>query len=143
MTCPRLLIVPQLTQLEWPIKPLLDEWAEVASYDAPGVGHEPPVEPFRPAAVAERGLEEVDRLGWDRCIVVADEFAAIAAVRLMTARPEMVQAFAPRTRVPLEPPGRRPPPDRSGRPGRTRPALSCELPDVCALAGASESGLVR
>lgn len=94
MRRPRLLIVPQLTELEWTIKPLLAEWAEVASYDAPGVGEEAPVEPFGPSAIAERGLEELERLGWDRCVVVADEFAAIAAVKLMTARPAMVQGFA-------------------------------------------------
>ena len=41
MERPRLLLVPELTELEWVIKPLLEEWAEVASYDAPGVGDEP------------------------------------------------------------------------------------------------------
>ena len=90
----RLLIVPQLTELEWPIKPLLEEWAEVAIYDAPGVGDEPPVERFGPAAVARRGLEELDRRAWDRCVVVADEYAAMAAVRLLTARPEAVVGLA-------------------------------------------------
>ena len=94
MRRPRLLIVPQLTELEWPIRPLLEEWAEVASYDAPGVGDEPAAVEFGSAAVAQRGLEELDRRGWDRCVVVADEFAALAAVRLMTARPSAVQAFA-------------------------------------------------
>lgn len=94
MRRPRLLLVPQLTELEWPIKALLEDWAEVASYDAPGVAAESPVEPFGPAAVAWRGLQELDRRGWDRCVVVADEFAAIAAVRLMAARPETIQGFA-------------------------------------------------
>ena len=37
---PRLLILPEFTELEWTIIPLLEEWAEVASYDAPGVGDE-------------------------------------------------------------------------------------------------------
>ena len=44
MERPRLLLVPMLTEVEWVIRPLLEEWAEVASYDAPGVGDEPAVE---------------------------------------------------------------------------------------------------
>ena len=91
---PRILIVPQLSEIEWPIKPLLEEWAEVASYDAPGVGTEPPADHFGPVAVARRGLEEIDRRGWKSCIVVADEYAGMAAVQLMTARPEVVEGFA-------------------------------------------------
>jgi hypothetical protein len=91
---PRLLLVPALTELEWPIKPLLEEWAEVASFDAPGVGDELAPREFGPEAVAERGVEELDCRGWDRCVVVADEFGAMAAVRLMTARPEAATGFA-------------------------------------------------
>jgi hypothetical protein len=63
---PCLLLVPQLTELEWVIRPLLEEWAEVASYDAPGVGDEPPVDDLGSGAVARRGLEEVERRGWER-----------------------------------------------------------------------------
>jgi hypothetical protein len=51
---PRILLVPTVTELEWRIAPLLSEWAEVATYDVPGVGQEPPVEPMDPGAVAER-----------------------------------------------------------------------------------------
>jgi len=94
MTRPRLLLVPALTELEWAIKPLLEEWAEVASFDPPGVGGEPGVTEFGPEAVSERGLEELDRRGWERCVVVADEFGAMAAVRLMSARPEATAGFA-------------------------------------------------
>jgi hypothetical protein len=41
---PRLLLVPTVTEMEWPIKPQSESWADVASYDAPGVGDEPPPE---------------------------------------------------------------------------------------------------
>ena len=82
MERPRLLLVPQLTELEWLIQPMLEEWAEVASYDAPGVGDEPPAEDFGSAAVARRGLEEVERRGWERFFVVADEFGVAAATQV-------------------------------------------------------------
>ena len=80
MERPRLLLVPMLTEIEWVIRPLLEEWAEVASYDAPGVGDEPPVEDFGSEATARRGLEEVDRRGWDRFVIVADEFGVVGGV---------------------------------------------------------------
>jgi hypothetical protein len=84
MDRPRLLLVPQLTELEWLIRPMLDEWAEVATYDAPGVGDEPPVpmDDFGSDAVARRGLEEVERRGWERYFVVADEFGIAAASQI-------------------------------------------------------------
>ena len=79
MDRPRLLLVPMLTEIEWVIKPLLEEWADVASYDAPGVGDEPQVDDAGSSATGRRGLEEVDRRGWDRFVVVADEFGLVAA----------------------------------------------------------------
>jgi pimeloyl-ACP methyl ester carboxylesterase len=91
---PRLLLVPQLTELEWVIKPVLEEWAEVASYDAPGVGAEPPADDFGSEAIGDRGLDELDRRGWDRCVLVVDEFGAAAAARIASRRPEAVEALA-------------------------------------------------
>jgi hypothetical protein len=38
MRRPRILLVPHFSELDWRIKPLLEEWAQVASFDAPGVG---------------------------------------------------------------------------------------------------------
>ena len=46
MSLPRLLLVPQLTQIEWTIEPDLEQWAEVASFDPPGVGNEPAPESY-------------------------------------------------------------------------------------------------
>lgn len=94
MARPQILLVPTLTELEWPIKPLLEEWADVASYDAPGVGGEPPPRRAGPAAVVARGLAEVDRLGWDRYVVVGDEFGSYNAAQLAAARPESVRGVA-------------------------------------------------
>src|ERR671937_797305 len=35
---PRLLLVPSFTELEWGIRGSLEDWAEVATFDAPGIG---------------------------------------------------------------------------------------------------------
>jgi hypothetical protein len=90
----RLLLVPLLTEVEWLIKPELEEWADVASFDAPGVGDEPPAEAFDRDATSRRGLEELDRRGWDSCVVVADGSAIATALRLARARPMAVEALA-------------------------------------------------
>jgi pimeloyl-ACP methyl ester carboxylesterase len=94
MARPRLLLIPNLTEIEWVIRPLLEEWAEVASYDAPGVGDEPPVDDFGSVAIARRGLEELERRGWDRCFVIADEFGVASATHLAEQAPEAVQGMA-------------------------------------------------
>lgn len=86
--------MPSLTELEWTIKPLLEDWADVASYDAPGVGDEPPAEGLTLEATARRGLEELDRRGWDHCVVVGDEFGSVPAVLLARAREEAVIGLA-------------------------------------------------
>lgn len=90
----RLLLVPWLSELEWGIRPLLEEWAEVASFDAPGVGDEPPPAEATRDAIAKRGLEELGHLGWDRCTVVADEFGVGTAVALASQRPEAIGGLA-------------------------------------------------
>jgi pimeloyl-ACP methyl ester carboxylesterase len=93
MTRPRILLVPSLTELEWAIRPLLVEWAEVASFDAPGVAEEPPEEGHLLDASARRGLVELDRRRWDRCVIVGDEYGAGVAARMAAARPDAVQAL--------------------------------------------------
>jgi hypothetical protein len=94
MERPRLLLVPMLTEVEWVIRPLLEEWAEVASYDAPGVGDEPQVADPSSEATARRGLEEVDRRGWDSFIAVADEFGVAAASHVAAAAGDRVRGIA-------------------------------------------------
>src|SRR3954452_11102319 len=94
MTRPRLLLVPFLSELEWTIRPQLEEWADVASYNAPGVGDEPAVASLSWEALADRALIELDRQGWDSCIVCADGIQNSVAARLVQARPEAVDALA-------------------------------------------------
>lgn len=103
----RLLLIPSFTELEWGIRPRLEAWAEVATYDQPGVGEEPlprGIEPDRSrapellarwrAAASARGLEEIDRRGWTRFVVVTDGRGSPTAVRLARRRPESVLGLA-------------------------------------------------
>jgi hypothetical protein len=91
---PRLLLVPLLTELEWAIKPELDEWADVASFDVPGVGAEPAVEPLDREAIVHRALQELDRRSWDSYVLVCDGSALPTGVRVAHARPASVAAMA-------------------------------------------------
>jgi hypothetical protein len=104
---PRLLLVPSFTELEWGIRPALEDWAEVAAFDMPGVGTEPlpagiEPDPSRAAellslwrgAGAKRGLEEVERRGWERFVVVTDSHGAPTAVRLARTRSGAVLGLA-------------------------------------------------
>ncbi len=108
---PRLLVVPAFTELQWTVKPMLEEWAEVASYDSPGVGDEPVPPELAPGppmsgeertaalgawrrAAVQRGLELVDELGWDRFFVAVDGEGTATAVELAKARREAVLGLA-------------------------------------------------
>jgi hypothetical protein len=91
---PRLLLVPQVCALDWKIAPQLQAWADTASYDAPGVGDEPSAGKIDRDAIARRGLEELDRLGWERCVLVADEFGVPTALLLARMRPDVVAGVA-------------------------------------------------
>ena len=91
---PQLLLVPFLTELEWATRPELEEWAEVASFDAPGVGKEPPAPSFGREAIVQRAAAELDRRGWERFVIVADGFAAVSAVGLAASRPDAVAGLA-------------------------------------------------
>ena len=98
MPQPRLLLCPQFTEVEWTIAPQLSDWAEVATFDAPGVGKEPlpggDVLRLDREQVVQRALQEVDRLGWDSYFVVGDAWGTATAVRLALARPEPVLGLA-------------------------------------------------
>jgi pimeloyl-ACP methyl ester carboxylesterase len=95
---PRLLLVPGFTELDWVIKPRLEEWAEVASYDPPGVGGEPlpdgDPESFTPELFVERGEAELERLGWERCFILADGWGIPTGVRIASRRPDRVVGIA-------------------------------------------------
>jgi hypothetical protein len=94
---PRLLLLPEFTELQWTIKPHLDEWAEVRSYDAPGMGSEPRPDDLSNVSgrlLVDRGLEEIDRAGWDGFFVVADGWAIGTAVGIAKERPDATLGLA-------------------------------------------------
>jgi hypothetical protein len=107
MDTPRLLLVPSFTELEWGILPELEEWAEVATFDTPGVGEAPlppdlELDPSRApemlsrwrGAAADRGLEEVDRRSWSEFVVVTDSHGTQTAIRLARGRSDSVLGLA-------------------------------------------------
>jgi pimeloyl-ACP methyl ester carboxylesterase len=95
---PRILLCPQFTEVEWTIAPQLSEWAEVATFDAPGVGNERIPDDaqadFDRGIVVQRGLEELDSRGWDSYFVVGDAWGTATAVRIAAARPDEVLGIA-------------------------------------------------
>jgi pimeloyl-ACP methyl ester carboxylesterase len=95
---PRILLCPQFTEVEWTIAPQLSEWAEVATFDAPGVGDEPMPgdDPtgFDREMVIQRGLHEVENRGWESYFVVGDAWGTATAVKVAVAKPEPVLGLA-------------------------------------------------
>jgi hypothetical protein len=94
---PNLLLLPELTELQWTIRPQLEEWAEVRSFDPPGVGEEPLPEDLSTASkllLVERGLEETDEAGWESFFLVADGWAIGAAVGIALKRPKATLGLA-------------------------------------------------
>ena len=95
---PRLLLVPEFTELEWAIAPHLEEWAEVASFDIPGVGSEPRPDPepevLTRDLIVNRGLEELERRGWERFFVVGDGLGLGGALLIADARKDALQGLA-------------------------------------------------
>lgn len=86
--------MPLQCEIEWRIKPLLAEWADVASYDLPGVGDEPPGERADMQAMRDRGLKEIDRHGWESYLIVGDEHGCFPAIEVASARPEPLVGLA-------------------------------------------------
>jgi hypothetical protein len=91
---PRVLLVPALTELEWRIRPQVEGWAEVATFNAPGIGDEPPAQEPGLGALVERGLAEIEAQGWDRYVVAGDEFGSITAIQIAAARPAATVGLA-------------------------------------------------
>jgi hypothetical protein len=58
------------------------------------VGDEAPSTEYDTSAVAERAAAEVDRLGWETCVIAADEFAIAAALKLAARNRDAVQGLA-------------------------------------------------
>jgi len=93
-TRPCLLLVPEFTEVQWTFKPELEEWAEVRSYDPPGVGKEPLPREISRDSVVLRGLKELEEAAWDRFFIVADGWAIATAVRIAEKRREDVAGLA-------------------------------------------------
>jgi hypothetical protein len=87
----RLFLVPQLSEVEWTIRPLLEEWGEVASYDPARATERGPVSR---ASLVDAGLEQLERQGWDRFFLVGDTFGCGTAVRIAEARRDAVEGIA-------------------------------------------------
>jgi hypothetical protein len=102
MPRPNILLVPEITELQWAIRPQLEEWAEVASYDPPGIGFEPTPEEPTPELIREhlreliieRGLEEINRRGWDQFFIAADGWGMAPAAHIAGARGDAVLGMA-------------------------------------------------
>ncbi len=97
MERPRILLCPQFTEVEWSIAPQLAEWAEVATFDAPGVGDEPLPDDqgqIDREMVVRRAIQEVDSLGWDSYFVVGDAWGTATAVRFAVASSDRVLGIA-------------------------------------------------
>jgi pimeloyl-ACP methyl ester carboxylesterase len=94
MARPRILLIPSLTELEWLIKAQLETWADVAAFDAPGVGDEPRPERLEREAIVQRALVELERSGWDSCFIVSDSWGIATAVQTANAWPEVVVGMA-------------------------------------------------
>ena len=78
---PRLLLVPSISELEWGlIRPLLEEWAEVAAYDLPGLGEPHSAERLSRDIMVARGVRELEEQGWSEAIVVGDQFGSALAI---------------------------------------------------------------
>src|SRR5262245_34323170 len=83
--------------MEWNIASELSDWAEVATFDAPGAGEEPmPGDPadWSRELVVERALLELDKLRWDSYFVVGDAWGTATAVRVAATRPDPVLGVA-------------------------------------------------
>lgn len=91
MSRPRLFLVPIWTELEFTIRPQLEEWAEVASFDPAQAAA--PDELSRDKLVAA-GLEELERLGWEEFFIVSDTFGTATAARIAHARRHAVRGVA-------------------------------------------------
>ena len=88
---PQILLVPSWSEVQWAIKPQLEEWADVASFDPPGVGAERPLEGRIPEAIVTRGAAEIEQRGWTQCIVAGDDFGSVSATLIAAAqRPRVV-----------------------------------------------------
>ena len=94
-TRPQLLLVPSISELEWgKIRPSLEEWADVASYDLPGLGDEASAGGLDVEMSISRGIGELERRGWSAALIVGDQFGSGLAVLVASAWQGRVRGLA-------------------------------------------------
>jgi hypothetical protein len=76
-----------------PLASLAAEWADVESFDTPGVGSRREEQPGGVPGAAAAAAERLDELGWDRCAVVCDSHAQAAGIELTLSEPGRVGAI--------------------------------------------------
>ena len=94
MDRPRLFLVPMWIDIEWSIRPQLEEWAEVATWDPASTWLEQGEPELTRHWLVNQGLAELDRLGWDDAILASDAFGNSTSARIAGARPEIVRGLA-------------------------------------------------
>jgi hypothetical protein len=87
-----LLLISGVCELEWQIRGELEDWAEVASLDPPGVGASPG--PWSPQAASARALAVVEERGWSDFALVVDAWGAWYLPGILDHRSEDVTAVA-------------------------------------------------
>ena len=88
---PCLLLVPEFTEIEWTIRPLLEEWATVRSYDPP---YEPRPGELSRQDLVERGFAELDALSCPETFLVADGWGIPTAAQIAAQRPSAIAGLA-------------------------------------------------
>ena len=92
MRRPRLLLVPGISELEWQIRPELEEWADVATFDPAGVGAAPGE--WSVEATVELALGVLDDRGWDEFVLVVDGWGPVYAAGILEKRPAEPRGIA-------------------------------------------------
>jgi len=93
VTRPRLLYVPMAAAFESESFAALADWAQVESFDAPGVGANRDAEPAGLRGIVDAAVAAIDALGWDRFGIVCDSHAQLAGVEIALRERERVGAI--------------------------------------------------
>jgi pimeloyl-ACP methyl ester carboxylesterase len=91
MERPCVLLLPEFTEVEWTIRPLLAEWATVRSYDPP---YDRPLSELSRQDLVARGLAELDALGCEKAFLVADGWGIPTAAHVAARRRDAIAGLA-------------------------------------------------
>jgi hypothetical protein len=83
--------MPQWTDAEWTIRPLLEEWAEVGTCDPALAAEHGPV---TRRSLVDVGLRRLDELGWRSFFIASDTFGTATAARIARDRRDSVEGIA-------------------------------------------------